>query len=123
MADRFTHLNAYLGSWGLPDQVLPALASDFVLDDPGEAAPITKATIIDWMDRWAENMKAIGGNGQVESSDSVEYDHDGLLLRWSWWHFIGTEVEGAAIIKVTDQGVAHHRIAYSRPRPMSRTKI
>lgn len=117
MADRFKHLNDYLVSWGRPEKILPALADDYVLDDPSESKLVTRLTIIVWMNRWTETMKAAGGTGRVESADSVEYDHDGILVRWSWWHAIGTEIEGSSLIKVTDQGVAHHRMAFARPRP------
>lgn len=118
MADRFERLNDYLGSWSEPHRLVSALADDFVLDDPAEPFPITKATFADWMARRERNMRAIGGTGRVEAFDAVEYDHDGILLRWSWWHFVGTNVEGASIVKVTDRGVAHHRIAYFGPCPV-----
>ena len=54
-----------------------------------------------------------------EIIDKVVQDKDGVLLEWYWWKLIGTEVEGAAVIKTTDEGVVFERLSYYKtPWPL-----
>ncbi len=117
MADRFQHLQTYLGAWDEPGKILSALADDFELHDPHEPKVITKTTIGDWMHRWAQRMQASGGSGEVENSDEVEVDRNGELTYWTWWRFTGTDVEGAALIKVSDDGVRYQKVAFHKAPP------
>jgi hypothetical protein len=48
----------------------------------------------------------------MEISDIVAQDKDGVFLQWDWWKFPGTNIEGAAMLKTTDEGVVYERIAY-----------
>ena len=57
-------------------------------------------------------MQSIGGTGLYEVSDEIEIDSEEHLLRWGWWKFTGTEIEGSALVKVIDTGVLYEKIAY-----------
>ena len=62
-------------------------------------------------------MRAIGGTGRYEVIDEVIKDSDDVLRKWGWWQFNGTDVQGAALLKVTDQGVSFEKIAYYQASP------
>jgi hypothetical protein len=53
--------------------------------------------------------------------DKVVQDKDGVLLEWYWWRLVGTDVEGSAVIKTSDDGVISERLTYYRtPWPLRR---
>ncbi len=39
----------------------------------------------------------------MEISDMVVQDKDGVRVEWNWWRFPGTDIEGAGLLKVTDE--------------------
>jgi len=92
--------------------VLGALADGFTFDDSALPEPVTKATMADYMASWAERMRALSGDWRYENSDEVIRDRDGVLLRWKWWRFTGTNLQGSAFTKTTDDGMITERIAY-----------
>jgi hypothetical protein len=57
-------------------------------------------------------MRELGGTGRYEVIDEVIHDSDGILLKWGWWRFTGTDVQGASLLKITDEGVTFEKIAY-----------
>jgi hypothetical protein len=59
----------------------------------------------------------MGGTGEITSQDRVEADVSGALISWYWWDFSGTEFEGFAIIRTTDDGVQYERITYYPTTP------
>lgn len=92
--------------------VLSAIAEGFVFDDPALPAPVTKSTIAGYMSSWEERTRALSGTWGYEKSDEVVQDRDGVLLRWDWWHFPGTGLQGSAVTKITDEGIIYERLAY-----------
>ncbi len=114
MSKRREHLNAYVeGARSMNAKlVLSALAEGFVFDDPALPEPVTKATMVDYMSSWEEKTKALSGNWRYENFDEVVQDRDGVLLRWKWWRFTGTNIQGSALTKTTDDGMVYERIAY-----------
>ena len=92
--------------------VLSTLADGFVFDDPALPVPVTKATIADYMATWEERIMALSGAWAYENSDEIIQDQDGVLLRWKWWRFTGTHLQGSAVTKTTDQGMTYERLAY-----------
>lgn len=114
MSKRQDHLNAYVEGWRSMNVecVLSALAEGFVFDDPALPEPVTKATMADYMSSWEDRTKALNGAWRYENSHEVVQDRDGALLRWKWWRFTGTSIQGSALTKTTDDGMLSERIAY-----------
>ncbi len=111
----------YIEGWETMDaeKLVSAVADDFEFDDPADPAPVTKATLLDYMPRWPAKAEALGGVFQFDITDKVVQDEDGVLLEWYWWRLAGTDVEGAAVIKTTDEGVVSERLTYYRsPWPL-----
>ena len=78
------------------------------------SALVTKETLRQYMRDWDARATAAGATGEWELSDVVNVDADGVLLCWEWWKVVGTDMEGAAVIKTTDEGVLSERIVYRR---------
>lgn len=57
-------------------------------------------------------VKDLSGDWSYVHSDEVQEDKDSVLLRWGWWKFTGTNIEGSRVMKVTEDGVVLERIAY-----------
>lgn len=114
MSKRRDHLNAYVEGWRSMnvDRVLSALAEGFVFDDPGLPEPVTKATMGAYMASWSERTRSLSGTWQYENSHEVIQDQDGIVLRWKWWRFTGTGIQGSALTKTTDDGMLFERITY-----------
>jgi hypothetical protein len=114
MSRRQQFLESYLQGWEEmnADTVISSLADDFNYIDPSMPTPITKAMMRDYMILWAERAAALGGTGELTLANTVTQDQASELLSWTWWHFNGTDVQGAALIKVGDQGVLFEKIAF-----------
>lgn len=111
----------YIEGWETmdADKLVSAVAEGFEFDDPAEPEPVTKAGLVDYMPRWPAKAQALGGRFAFDIVDKVVRDEDGVLLEWYWWRLAGTDVEGAAVIKTTDEGVVFERLAYYRsPWPL-----
>ena len=94
------------------EKLVSSVADGFEFDDPAEPEPITKTNLVRYMPAWPDKAKALGGTFRFEITDKVVQDKDGVLLEWYWWKLIGTDVEGAAVIKTTDEGVLFERLSY-----------
>jgi hypothetical protein len=111
----------FIEGWETMDaeKLVSAVADDFEFDDPADPAPVTKSTLVDYMPRWSAKAEALGGTFAFDIIDKVVQDKDGVLLEWYWWRLVGTDVEGAAVIKTTDEGVVSERLTYYRsPWPL-----
>ena len=89
-----------------------SLAEGFFFDDPALRERITIETMPEYMASWKERVKALGGTGEITSRDRVRQDVDGGYITWHWWGFEGTNYEGSAVTKTTDEGVLYERITY-----------
>ena len=113
----YGHLAAYSEGWinGDVDTVVPALADDYLLDDP-HFGRIPK----DGMPAYFEQLKAAvrelrGGADErpVMRIGAVTTREDGdRLIVWLWWAVPGTALEGAGLIKIAPQGVISERLTY-----------
>ncbi len=114
MSKRAYYRTLYGEGWKTFDgeKLTSAVADGFELDDPALPKPVTKATLVEYVTSLNERAKAAGATGEMEISDIVAQDKDGVLLEWTWWKFPGTDMEGAGMLKVTDDGVVYERIAY-----------
>ncbi len=111
----------YIEGWDTMDaeKLVSAVADSFEFDDPSDPEPITKTNLISYMPVWPERAKALGAAFRFEIIDKVVQDKDGVLLEWYWWKLIGTDVEGTAVIKTTDEGVVSERLSYYKtPWPL-----
>lgn len=114
MSQRQDHLNAYVEGWRSmnAERVLSALAEGFVFDDPALPEPVTKATMAAYMSSWGDRAKGSSGTWRYENSHEVAQDRDGILLRWKWWRFTGSTLQGTALTKTSDDGMLFERITY-----------
>jgi ketosteroid isomerase-like protein len=116
MTLRSQFLETYFQGWEEldADKVLSSLADDFNYIDPSMPAPIAKDMMRDYMRQWSERTAALGGTGELSLAHTVTQEQGECLLSWTWWRFEGTEVQGAALIKVSDRGVLFEKIAFYR---------
>ncbi len=116
MPDRFQHRQTYIDGWYEldADKLEASVTEDFFFDDPAMPKLITKASLRQYMHDWDSRVTAAGATGEWELSDVVNIDHGDILLCWEWWKVLGTDFEGAAVVKTTDKGVISERIVYRR---------
>ena len=114
MSDRFELRKAYGKGWDTwdADLLISALAPGFVFDDPGYPELVTAENIAEFMSGWLDRVRALGGTGEIGSRDRVSLDQDGALVSWHWWSFVGTNLEGSAVTRTTDEGVRYERMTY-----------
>lgn len=114
MSRRRKLLEGYVEGWRSMNSelVLSTLADGFTFDDPALAEPVTKAAMAAYMSSWNDRAKTLSGAWRYENSHEVVEDRDGALLRWKWWRFTGTDIEGTALTKTTDDGMQYERITY-----------
>lgn len=113
----YGHLAAYSEGWinGDVDTVLPALAEDYLLDDP-HFGRISK----DGMPAYFEDLKAAvrdlrGGAEELpvmRIGEVVTREEGEILTVWLWWAVPGTSLEGAGLIKIAPAGVVSERLTY-----------
>lgn len=111
----------YIEGWNTMDAALlvSSVTEDFVFDDPAEPRLILKADLPDYLPVWPAKAAKLGARFEFEMTDKVVQDQGGILLEWYWWRLIGTDVEGAAVIRTTDEGVQSERLVYYRcPWPL-----
>ena len=95
-----------------PERALEFAAPDFIFFDGALSEPVTRESFAEYLLGWESRMRAIGGTGRYEVVDEVVLDRDDVLLKWGWWQFTGTDVQGASLVKITDRGVTFEKIAY-----------
>ena len=113
----YGHLAAYSEGWinGDVDTVMPALADDYLLDDP-HFGRIPKDGMPVYFERLKTAVRELRG-GREESpvmriGEVITEESDGLLTVWLWWAVPGTALEGAGLIKIGPAGVSSERLAY-----------
>jgi len=100
-------------------KLLASVIDDFAFDDPADPGPVTKATLVDYMPVWPGKAEALGAAFKSDIAYKVVQDQDGVLLEWYWWRLTGTDFEGSAVIKTSDDGVISERLTYYRmPWPL-----
>ena len=119
MSKREEKRKAYGEGWDTwnADLLLPSLADDFVFDDPALPEPVIKANMAEYMAGWKDRVKQLGGTGEIGSRDRVTIDKDRAIVSWHWWSFAGTNYEGSAVTRTTDEGVQYERITYYPSTP------
>lgn len=104
----------YIRGWYEKDAELlvAATAHEFIFDDPAEQEPITQAMMPAYMQRWYQRTEQLGADNRWVLSNQVRQDEDGILTDWEWWQLEGTELQGAAFVLTSDDGVILERITY-----------
>jgi hypothetical protein len=105
---------SYMQGWYRMDLelLLSSTSSEFVFDDPAEPGPVTRTMLANYMQRWHRRTCALGADNQWKLTHESRQDKDGILTDWEWWEVIGTDLQGAAIILTSDDGVLFERITY-----------
>jgi hypothetical protein len=98
-----------------PERAMRAASPAYRWYDGMVAEPITQDHFAEYLLGWEDRMKSIGGTGRYDVSDELLADRGGYILRWAWWTFAGTDVEGSALLKVGDQGVIYEKTTYFKP--------
>ena len=119
MSKRIELRQMYGRGWDTWDAELlkTSLAEGFFFDDPAVPERITVDSVGQYMADWRERVKALGGTGEITSRDRVRADEDGAFITWHWWGFAGTDYEGSAVTRTTDDGVLYERITYYPTTP------
>jgi hypothetical protein len=100
-----------------PELLCSSLVEEFYFDDPALDQPVTADKMPQYMSGWKDRVKKLGGTGVITSKDRVKMDVDGAYITWHWWGFEGTEFEGSAVSRTTDDGVEYERITYYPTTP------
>ena len=113
----YGHLAAYSEGWinGDVDTLMPALAEDYLLDDP-HFGRIPKAGMPAYFEQLKATVRELRGGAEVSPvmriGEVVTQDEGNFLTVWLWWAVPGTELEGAGLIKIAAAGVVSERLAY-----------
>ena len=114
LSKREEYRECYMRGWYQMDIELlhSTTHSGFVFEDPAEPEPITRAMLVGYMQRWDQRTRALGANNQWKLTHESRQDKEGILTDWEWWEVHGTDLQGAALILTSDDGVLFERITY-----------
>ncbi len=111
------YIDTYLKGWELGDGALSlsVTVDSFCYDDPN-----TGRIRRDQFVQFVEDFKcaAIEMGGAENASPFLQYtdvvikDDSLPATVWCWWQAVGTELQGCALIKVSEAGILHEKIAY-----------
>jgi len=115
-------ISTYLKGWelGEGEMSLAVTADSFTYDDPNTGT-IPKPEFVAFMNDFKADAMAMGAKENakpfLEYSDVVIDKNGPTTLVWCWWQAVGTDLQGCANIKVSDEGVLHEKIAYFSKLP------
>ena len=115
-------IETYLKGWELGDGALSlsVTAESFYYDDPNSAR-IHRGQFVEFVDDFKRAAFAMGGEENTEPflkySDVVIKDDELPVTVWCWWQAVGTDLQGSALVKVSEEGVLHEKIAYFSKLP------
>lgn len=114
MSKRVDFRKNYMQGWYQMDAdlLLAATANDFVFDDPVEPGPVQREMLISYMQRWDKRTRALGADNKWILTHEMRNDKNGILIDWEWWEVVGTDLQGAALVLTSDEGVFLERITY-----------
>ena len=114
MSKRVDFRKNYMQGWYQMDAdlLLAATANDFVFDDPVEPEPVQREMLISYMQRWDKRTRALGADNKWILTHEMRKDKNGILIDWEWWEVVGTDLQGAALVLTSDEGVFLERITY-----------
>jgi len=105
---------SYIEGWYQLDaeQLLATTSEEFIFDDSFEAQPVTREQLPDYMLRWDQRSRELGGNNQRRITHHIRQDKGGIPTDWEWWELLDTSRQGAAIVLTGNEGVLLERITY-----------
>ncbi len=111
------HLGAYAEGWTNPDadKIIGSLSDDYVLDDlnEGKAGKADFANYLAGMKEALASMRGEDYSGPfMELTEVTTREDGGVLTAWCWWSIPGTALQGAGLIKVSDNGVQSEKLAF-----------
>jgi hypothetical protein len=114
MGNRFKLRDIYIQGWYETDEtkLLISTREDFIFEDPNESSTISRTELGAYMLRWNKWTSQLGANNQWRLSHEVRQDENVVLTDWEWWELLGTDIQGAAIVLTSDEGVFLERITY-----------
>jgi hypothetical protein len=100
----------YIAGWYEKDLVKlsGAIRADYIFDDPAESAPFTRQGLEAYMKRWDARAER---KNEWRIEHEARQDTNGILTDWHWWQVVGTNLNGAAVVMTSDEGVFLERIA------------
>ena len=115
-------IETYLKGWELGDGALSltATAPTFHYDDPNTGR-ILRENFVEFVNDFKQAAVDMGAAPNAHPfllySDTVIEHRSDHSIVWCWWQANGTELQGAAVIKVSDEGILHEKIAYFSELP------
>ena len=116
-------IDTYLEGWKMGDGELSlgATHQSFTYDDPNTGT-IKREDFVAFVNDFKTDAVALGAEENVQpflkySDTVVEFTDYNSATIWCWWHANGTDLQGSAVIKASDQGVLHEKIAYFSKLP------
>ena len=110
-------IDTYLKGWELGDGALSlsVTAHSFYYDDPNTGR-IPRHQFVDFVEDFKRAAVAMGAAENaspfLQYSDIVIKQDKLPVTVWCWWQAVGTELQGCALVKVSEEGVLHEKIAY-----------
>jgi hypothetical protein len=112
-----SYIDTYLKGWELGDGALSlsVTAEDFCYDDPNTGR-IPRDQFVQFVEDFKSAAIEMGGTENaspfLQYTDVVIKDDSLPATVWCWWQAVGTELQGCALIKVSEAGILHEKIAY-----------
>jgi hypothetical protein len=115
-------IDTYLEGWRVGDGAMShrATAKGFTYDDPNTGT-IPRPGFIKFFDDFKQAVADLKGAPVTEPflsyRDMVMDKSAPIWVVWCWWHAVGTNLQGCAVIKVGEDGVESEQIAYYTKLP------
>jgi hypothetical protein len=116
------NIKNYLKGWELGDGELSlsVTSKDFTYDDP-DTGTIFRKDFVDFVNDFKRLAIEMGAKENAKPfliySDQVIQQENDITTIWCWWQANGTELQGSAVIKASEQGILHEKIAYFSKLP------
>ncbi|MFT5502808.1 MAG: hypothetical protein ACI845_000215 [Gammaproteobacteria bacterium] len=104
----------YMRAWYEMDSglMLCSISPEFVFEDPAEPTAVIASDMPNYMKRWDERTRALGGNNKWSLTNELRQDDGEILTDWEWWQLLDTPLQGAAVVLTSNRGVLVEKITY-----------
>jgi len=116
-------IDTYLEGWKLGDGEisLPATTNDFTYDDP-DTGTIQRHDFVAFVNDFKALAVEMGATKNVQpflkyTDTVIEEGPNNTATIWCWWQANGTDLQGSAVIKASEKGILHEKIAYFSKLP------
>lgn len=116
---RMEYLGGYAEGWtkGDVERILEHTTPDYLFFDPAVAKyGVNKSQFPKYFTAELQCPKGLETVVPefMTLSEVITKDDGNVLTAWCWWRINWIKIEGAGVIKVTDDGVVSEKIAYFR---------